>query len=83
MRLEFNSAGFEAILKSSETEQMLKSHADAIKGRADAYIEGESRGFNSRTSLKGSRWIARVGTSDMATVIAESEDKALEKAVHG
>lgn len=75
--------GFEAILKSSETQQMLKGHADAIKNRADAYIEGESKGFNSRTTLAGSRWIAFVGTSDMATVIAESEDKALTKAVNG
>lgn len=78
-----NGKGFEAILKSSETQQMLKGHADAIKGRADAFIEGESKGFNSRTTLKGSRWIARVGTSDKATVIAESEQKALTKAVHG
>lgn len=83
MRIEFDSKGFEAILKSPETQQMLKGHADAIKGRADAFIEGESKGFNSRTTLKGSRWIARVGTSDKATVIAESEQKALTKAVHG
>ena len=83
MRIEFNSAGFLALLKSSETQQMLKGHADAIKARADAYLEGESKGFNSRTTLKESRWIARVGTSDMATVIAESEQKALTKAVNG
>ena len=83
MRIEFNSAGFAAILKSSETQQMLKGHADAIKSRADAYIEGESQGFNSKTIQAGSRWIAIVGTSDRATLIAESEDKALEKAVNG
>ena len=83
MRIEFNSAGFEAILKGSETQQMLKSHADAVKSRADAYVEGESRGFNSKTVLAGSRWIAIVGTSDRATLIAESEQKALEKAVNG
>lgn len=83
MRIEFNSGGFMAILKSSETQQMLKSHADAIKERADGYIDGESKGFNSKTTLAGSRWIAIVGTSDMATIIAESEQKALTKAVHG
>ena len=76
-------AGFKALLKSEEVEQMLKGHADAIKDRADAYIEGDSKGFNSHTTLKPSRWIARVGTSDLATMIAESEEKALTKAVHG
>ena len=83
MRIEFNSGGFMAILKSSETQQMLKGHADAIKARADASIEGESKGFNSRTTLAGTRWIAHVGTSDMATIIAESENKVLTKAVNG
>lgn len=83
MRIEFNPSGFEAILKGSEVQQMLKGHADAIKERADGYIDGESKGFNSKTTLAGSRWIAIVGTSDMATIIAESEQKALTKAVHG
>lgn len=83
MRIEFNPSGFEAILKGSEVQQMLKSYADAIKERADGYIDGESKGFNSKTTLAGSRWIAIVGTSDMATIIAESEQKALTKAVHG
>lgn len=81
--IEFNHDGFEALLKSNEVQQMLQEHADAIKGRADAFIEGESKGFNSRTTLKPTRWIARVGTSDKATVIAASEQKALQKAVNG
>lgn len=83
VQFEWNHAGFEAILKGNETRQMLKNHADAIKERADGYIDGESKGFNSKTTLAGSRWIAIVGTSDMATIIAESEQKALTKAVHG
>lgn len=81
--IEFNHDGFEALLKSNEVQQMLQEHADAIKGRADAYIVGESKGFNSRTTLKPTRWIARVGTSDKATIIAASEQKALQKAVNG
>ena len=81
--IEFNHDGFEALLKSNEVQQMLQEHADAIKGRADAFIEGESKGFNSRTTLKPTRWIARVGTSDKATIIAASEQKALQKAVNG
>lgn len=51
MRIEFNPSGFESILKGSEVQQMLKSHADAIKERADGYIDGESKGFNSKTTL--------------------------------
>lgn len=83
IRLEFNSAGFEALLKSTETQQMIEGHVEAIKGRADAYITGESQGFKGDTRLMGTRWIGLVGTTDMATMIAESEQKALEKAVNG
>lgn len=83
IRLEFNSAGFEALLKSNETQAMIRSHVDEVKGKADAYITGDSQGFSAKTQMAGTRWIGIVGTTDLATMIAESEQKALEKAVNG
>lgn len=83
IRLEFNSDGFAALLKSSEVQSMIEGHTDAIKQRADAYITGESQGFKGDTKLMGTRWVGLVGTTDLATMIAESEQKALTKAVHG
>ena len=87
-RIEFNSDGFAAFLKSDGVRSLIEGHTNAVKGRADAYIAGESQGFNSsvkeaHSPKYGGRWVGTVGTSDRATVIAESENKALTKAVHG
>lgn len=83
IRIEFNSEGFAALLKGSEVQQMIEGHTNEVKQRADAYIVGESQGFKGDTKLMGTRWVGLVGTTDMATMIAESEQKALEKAVNG
>jgi len=87
IRIEFNSDGFKQLLMSDETRSLISGHVDAIKARADANLNGaESQGFSARTIQSGwggGRWVGFVGTTDMATMIAESEDKALTKAVHG
>lgn len=82
IRVEFSSEGFSALLKSEGVRSLIESHTNAIKERADGYISGESQGFNANTKLFN-RWVGLVGTTDMATMIAESENKALTKAVHG
>lgn len=82
-RIEFNSDGFAALLKSNDVQQLVQGHADTIKQRADAYIVGDSEGFRADTKLMGTRWVGLVGTTDLATMIAESEQKALTKAVNG
>ena len=88
IRIEFNSDGFRQLLNSSEVTAMIDGQVAAVKGRADAGMSGgETKGFNGRT-VKGygrasERWIGVVGTSDLATMIAESEQKTLTKAVHG
>ena len=80
-------AGFRQLLNSDEVKDMVEGHVNAIKARADAGLNGaESQGFNGRGeqgNYAGGRWIGIVGTSDLATMIAESEDKVLTKAVHG
>ena len=83
MRIEFNSDGFAALLKSSEVQDLIRGHTDAVKQRADAYVTGETEGFRADTKLMISRWVGLIGTSDRATMIAESEQKALTKAVSG
>ncbi len=88
VRLDFlHGEGFKQILQSEGTKAMISGHANAIKARADANLNGaESEGFNEKVIMGGyggGRWVGIVGTSDLATVIAESENKALTKAVHG
>ena len=87
IRLEFNSEGFTQILTSDATKSMISGHVDAIKTRADAYLNGaESEGFNARVEMGnygGGRWIGFVGTSDRVTQIEQSENKILQRAVNG
>lgn len=82
-RIEFNSDGFAALLKSSEVQQMIQGHTDEVKARADAYIVGDSEGFKADVRMLNTRPVGLVGTTDWATVIAASEQKALQKAVNG
>lgn len=87
VRLEFNSDGFREILTGSGVKELISGQVDAIRDRANANMgPAESEGFYGRTVMGGfggGRWVGFVGTTDMATMIAESEDKALTKAVHG
>lgn len=87
VRIEFNSDGFKALLNSDSVKSMISEHVDAIKARADANMGDEtSEGFNGRVvqgGYGGGRWIGYVGTTDYATMVAESEGKALTKAVNG
>ena len=82
-RIEFNDAGFKALLGDDSVKDMIEGYTSDIKQRADAYIVGESEGFNGSMRFNGTRWVGLVGTSDYATLIAESEQKALSKAVNG
>lgn len=81
-RIEFNSDGFAALLKSNEVRQMIEGHTNEVKQRADAYIVGESEGFRADVRMLNTRSVGLVGTTDMATIIAASEQKALQKAVN-
>lgn len=82
-RIEFNSSGFAALIGSDAVQEMIQGYTDEIKAKADAYIVGGSEGFNANVRRVGVRPVGLVGTSDYATLVAESEQKALTKAVHG
>ena len=86
MRLEFNSDGFREILCGDGVHSLVDSTTEKIKAKADAGINGDSEGFRASSMLGnygGGRWVGFVSTTDNATMIAESEGKALSKAVSG
>lgn len=86
MRLTFNSQGFYDILNGSGVQALVKTTADGIQGRANAAITGESSGFYSRVekgTYGGGRWVGFVGSTDHASLVAETENKALTRAVTG
>ena len=84
VKIEFNSEGFKEILMSDGMKQCVESVAKDIKNRADANIGEESDGYSAKAwqgSYGGGRWVASVTTTDRASILAESEQKALSKAV--
>lgn len=81
-RIEFNPDGFDALLGSDAVREMIQGYTDEVKTQADAYIVGDSKGFNANVKKFGVRPVGLVGTTDMATMIAASEQKALQKAVN-
>lgn len=84
-KIEFISDGFHDILCSDGVKELVTETASRIQSEANAGIEGESEGFSNKTWMGGyggGRWVASVSTTDKASIIAESENKALSKAVH-
>ena len=84
VKIEFNSAGFKELLESAEVRDLVESKAQEIKARADANIVGDSEGFRAhskKAGYGGGRYVAYVGTTDFESVRAESEDKALTRAI--
>lgn len=86
LKLEFNSDGFKEILCSDGVHSLVDSTTEKIKAKADAGIQGQSEGFKASSMLGnygGGRWVGFVSTTDRESMIAESEGKALSKAVSG
>ena len=78
VRVELNSAGISALLNSPEVEALVKSEAQAIADRA-----GE--GFKASSLKASSRYIAFAMTTNHNSIVEESENKSLSRAVipHG
>lgn len=86
MKIKFISKGFRAVLLSDGVKSTVTSAGTAIQSRANASVDAGSTGFSCRTwqgTYGGGRWIASVTSTDRAAARAESEDKALSKAVGG
>ena len=85
VEIEFISAGFEQILTGAGVHDVILSETDAICSRANAANTRGGEGFDSNVKLthayRSNRYVGFVGTTDKASMIAESEDKALSGAV--
>lgn len=87
IRIEFNPQGFHDLLCGEEVKNYVTEQTEGIRNRADSNMGGaDSEGFRSNVILGGfggGRWVGFVSTTDEATMIAESENQALTKAVFG
>lgn len=84
IRIEFISEGFKEILNSEGVRAAVLAEAEKIAAKANANMHEESAGFEAHAwqgNYGGGRWIASASTTDYASMKAESEDKALTRAV--
>ena len=84
VRIVFKSEGFRLILLSDGCRDLVQSTTEEIKNKADANNTRGGDGFEASTMVGGyggGRWIGFVSTTDNASKIAESEDKALTRAI--
>jgi hypothetical protein len=85
VEIEFISAGFEQILTGSGVQNVVQSETEAICSRANAANARGGEALDSNVKLthayRSNRYVGFVGTTDRASMIAESEDKALSGAV--
>lgn len=84
--IKFISEGFEEILCSGGVQEAVTEAAETIQARANGNNTRGGEGFQTETwmgKFGGGRWVASVYTSDRKSCIAESEDKALSRAVSG
>ncbi|MBQ1294921.1 MAG: hypothetical protein IIY21_12840 [Clostridiales bacterium] len=84
IRLVFNSDGFRQILQSDGVHNLVQQTAEEIAEKANANNTRGGQGFEARTQIGGyggGRYIGFVTTADNKAKIAESEDKALTRAL--
>lgn len=84
VRIVFNSDGFRQILLSEGCHEVVKQTTDEIAERANANNTRGGEGFQASTQVGGyggGRWIGFVSATDKNAKIAESEDKALTRAL--
>lgn len=79
VKLVFKSAGFRAILRGQSAVALCADMAKPIAERANSI--GECEGFESRASVGANRARAVVASTDMQSVRAEAECKALTRAL--
>lgn len=83
-KIEWNDAGFKAIVNCENTKKLIDDYASGVEARANANAPAKSKGFKKETIkgyYAGGRWISFVSSQDIAAAKAESENKVLSKAV--
>lgn len=82
----FNSPGFKEILESDGVKDLVTETANEICERANANNERGGSGYAvevKHLGFGGGRWGAFISATDNKANQAESEDKALTRAVNG
>lgn len=82
-KIKFISAGFKEILNSPGVESMIRQQTAAICDRANGNLHAESEGFAQKVFTGGGqgRVVGVVYTTDHASMVAETEEKALSRAL--
>lgn len=83
--IQFNSAGFKALLESEDIRQLVEDTANGICDKANANNERGGQGFAVQVkhmNYGGGRWGAFVYAKDTKATQAESEEKALTRALN-
>ena len=80
---EWNHAGFKGILNSPAVENIIRQKTEEIRDRANGNLHTESEGYGSKIYTGGGqgRVVGVVFTTDRASMAAETEDKALSRAI--
>lgn len=79
IRIEFISEGFREILNSDGCQELVQQTAESIAERANANAGLDT--FEATSVRAGTRWIAFASTTDKESLAAESEEKALTRAI--
>ena len=79
IRLEFNKEGFAQILHSEACHELVQSTAEGIAARANANAGLDS--FKATSINASTRYVGFASTTDKESLAAESEDKALTRAL--
>lgn len=85
VKIKFNSQGFKEILCSDGVKNLITIETTNIEEKANGNNIRGGDGFKSHVwmgSYGGGRWVGSVNTTDLKSRIAESEDKALSRAVN-
>lgn len=83
-KIQWNDAGFRAIVNCEKTRELIDDYASGVEARANANAPAKSKGFKKQTIkgyYAGGRWVSFVSSQDIAAAKSESEDKSLSRAV--
>lgn len=83
MEIVFNSAGFKEILESEGVRELVQDTAQEIANKANENYGGD--GYEVKVQhlgYGGGRWGAFISSKDKKAAQAESEDKALTRALN-
>lgn len=83
-KIIWNHGGFQEILNGDGVQNLISSHTDATCTAANANLNEKSEGYKSvvKRGKSGTvRWVGLVYSTDHASLVAETEEKALSRAV--